>query len=129
MSKKKASAPRPGAGRRAESAKAAQRVLRIRILDETRHLTPSTISTAVKAQVKAATRMSFEVAVGEDTFDDVSLAILWWVAGTTNGRLQPWRKAAAEWDELIAQVTDSDEDIEVVEVTADDEDLDDDPES
>lgn len=125
--KSKARAPRPGAGRRAEQATAAKRVLRLRIGDETRLLVdPENLPMKERLIVRKATGLPVEAFIGQIEFGLDSLQVLWWLAGRAAGdAFLTLAKVVDEWPEGLTP-----DDVDLVEITDDDEDIDDaDPQS
>ena len=99
-----AQAPRPGAGKRATRQKDAQRVLRITVCGDTRHLCPDNLPFDEQVAVrKACGGLPFSTfwgggaAIGED-----SLQVMWWLARRASG--EPNLQLATvlnEWPEVL----------------------------
>ena len=117
-----ANAPRPGAGKRAQARKAAQRILRITVCGETRTLAPDNLPFSEQVAVrKACGGLPFSAFWGEGpTIAEDSLQIMWWLARRANG--EPSLQLATvldEWPEVL-----NPDDFTVELDTPDDEDLD-----
>lgn len=124
---KKARAPRPGAGRRNDEATAAKRMLKLRIRDEERVLTAvDNLPMKERLIVRKATGLPVEAFLGEVEFGLDSLQVMWWLAGRAAG--DPFltlKRVVDEWPEDLTE-----DDVDLIEVTADDEELgDEDPQS
>lgn len=109
-----ASAPTPGVGARAEAAKDAQRILTIRVRDESWTLAIGNVSVAEKFAVRKATGLPLEAFLtDEDKFGEDSVVLLWWLARRANGEDGlSWPDALSEWP---ADLTDGDLVIDVAE--------------
>jgi len=99
-----ATAPKPGAGRRAAQRKAAQRVLRITVCGDTRTLAPDNIPFGEQIAVrKACGGLPFSAFWGGgSTVAEDSLQIMWWLARRANGEpaLQ-LQTVLDEWPEVL----------------------------
>lgn len=113
-----AKAPIPGEGKRREEVKAAKVVHKLRIRDETRTLALANVPLKEKLLVRKATGLPFEAFFGEHVFGVDSLQVLWWLAGRASGdAFLTLEKVADAWPEDLTE-----DDIELIEVTPDDED-------
>lgn len=120
-----AKAPRPGVGRRADEVKAAKVVHKLRIGDETRTIALANIPIKDRLAVRKATGLPLESFVVGDAFGIDSLMIVWWLAGRASG--QPNLSLAEverDWPEELGE-----DDIDFTEVTDDEDEDADDPQS
>jgi hypothetical protein len=128
-----ATAPRPGASKRAEAAKAARRVLKIRVGDESRLIAPNNVPFPIAMRIrKACAGLPLSAFWnGEATVDEDSLKVLWWAARMVSGEhglsldtvLGEWPEDLTADDLEVAVVGENGEDI------ADVEEIGDNPES
>ena len=99
-----ASAPRPGAGRRAAQKQQAQRVLRITVKGDTATLCPDNLPFGEQIAVrKACGGLPFSAFWGgESVIGEDSLQIMWWLARRSSG--EPTLQLStvlAEWPEVL----------------------------
>lgn len=122
---KKAHAPRPGAGRRDAGTSKARGYLRMRVRDQERTLAVGSIPIKERLIVRKATGYPVEKFLDAEAFGLDSLMVLWWLAGRAAGNpFLTLDEAAADLDDI------TEDDLDVTEVTPDDEPIDgDDPES
>ncbi len=116
-----AKAPRPGVGRRKEEASTAKVVHRLRVGGETRTIALANVPLKERLIVRKATGLPLEAFVAGDVFGIDSLMIVWWLAGRAAG--DPFLtldKVQEDWPAELGA-----DDIELIEVTPDDEDGDD----
>lgn len=114
-----AKAPSPGVGKRADEAKAAKVVHKLRVGGETRTIALANVPLKERLIVRKATGLPLEAFLTGDTFGIDSLMIVWWLAGRAAG--DPFltlEKVQEEWPETLGE-----DDIEFFEVTPDDEDV------
>lgn len=114
-----AKAPRPGAGKRVTAARAAQTIMRIRLLDQTLEFAPDNIPFAVRARLRKQTGgLPFSAYwAGEAAIDTDSLQVCWWVARMVNG--EPGLPLAAVLDEWPDTLDLSNEDSDLNDVDVD----------
>lgn len=122
-----ASAPPPGAGRRAAQSRSAQQVATITLRGETYRLAVGSVPIGEKLVVLRETGMAFDQLLGDQNkIGEVSIAVLWWLAKRANGqRSLSWAQVAAEWP---ADLTEDDIEFEM-DTPDDDLEGDDSPES
>lgn len=116
-----AKAPVPGVGKRADEAKAAKVVHKLRVGDETRTIALANIPIQERLIVRKTTGLPLEAFLTGDTFGIDSLMIVWWLAGRAAGDAFLTLKQVEEnWPATLGE-----DDIEFFEVTPDGEDGDD----
>lgn len=94
-----ASAPPPGAGRRAAQSQSAQKVATITVRGETYRLAVGSVPIGEKLAVLSQTGVAFDQLIGDQNkIGEVSVAVLWWLAKRANGhRSLSWAQVADEW--------------------------------
>lgn len=123
-----AKAPKPGAGRKHEEQREAQKVLTItirrevvtakgRVVPETHTLAPGLLPSRERMICRKATGLPWAAFWEENAIDEDSLRVLWWLARRMNGEVTlTWEQADAEFprditaDEIDVDVDDGDSD-------------------
>lgn len=116
-----AKAPRPGVGKRAEEAKNAKVIHKLRVKDETRTVALANIPVMLRFQIRKITGdRSLEDLMASSSFGIDTLMVIWWLAGRMAGGDLPVDRMDEDWPEDVGA-----DDIEFFEVTPDDGDGDD----
>lgn len=112
-----AQAPRPGVSARQEATDAAQRVLTIRLRDETFNIAAGNVPLRVKNRFMRETGQAIEWYLQPEraASADVALCGLWFLDRLLSGMTVTWEQTLDDWD--AAKFTA--DDIEVIETTPD----------
>lgn len=116
-----ATAPRPGASKRAEATKSARRVLKISVRGESRLIAPNNVPFPIGVKIRKACGGLPLSAFwnGETSVDEDSLKVLWWAARMVGGEHGLSRETVfEEWPEDLTA-----EDLEVKVVGEDGEEI------
>lgn len=109
-----AQAPRPGVSDRDAAVEAAQRVLVVRLRDQTFRIAAGNIPLRVKERFLRETGRSVEWYFQPERIGDVALAGLWFVSRLIDREQVTWEQVLDEWDEAGFTA----EDVDVTDETA-----------
>lgn len=109
-----AQAPLPGVSARKDSTDAAQRVLVVRLRDETFKIAAGNVPLRVKDRFMRDTGRSLEWYFNADRVNDVALCALWFLSKLIDGQDITWDQVLDEWDAAAFTA----DDVEVIDETA-----------